>query len=498
MTAQAEAVEFSAFDNSYARLPDRFFARLRPTPVAAPRLVRLNKKLALDLGLDPERLAAPEGVEILAGNRVPKGGAPLAMAYAGHQFGTFVPQLGDGRAILLGEVIDRTGVRRDIQLKGAGPTPYSRRGDGRAALGPVLREYVVSEAMAALGIPTTRALAAVTTGEPVWRETTLPGAVLTRVATSHIRVGTFQFFAARRDVDAIRRLADHVIARHYPEAAGAANSYRALLDQVISRQAALIAKWQLVGFIHGVMNTDNMSIAGETIDYGPCAFMDAYHPGKVYSSIDEMGRYAYGNQPDIAQWNLVRLAETLLPLLAEDNDAAVKEAQEAINEFAKAFKTACAAGLSRKLGLFQPRPDDLSLARDLFERMARNGADFTSVFRRLCDAAAGPESDTGVRTLFADPGAFDGWAARWRHRIAEEGGESTERRSAMHATNPAFIPRNHLVEEAIIAAVNDGDFSPFESLLSVLSAPYEDQPAFGRYVNSPRPDQVVHQTFCGT
>jgi serine/tyrosine/threonine adenylyltransferase len=498
MTAQAEAVEFSAFDNSYARLPDRFFTRLRPTPVAAPRLIQLNVKLALELGFDPKKLTAPEGVEILAGNRVPKGGEPLAMAYAGHQFGTFVPQLGDGRAILLGEVIDRAGVRRDIQLKGAGQTPYSRRGDGRAALGPVLREYIVSEAMAALGIPTTRALAAVTTGEPVWRETALPGAVLTRVASSHIRVGTFQFFAARRDVDAIRRLADHVIARHYPEAAGAAKRYRALLDQVISRQAALIAKWQLVGFIHGVMNTDNMSMAGETIDYGPCAFMDAYHSQTVYSSIDQMGRYAYGNQPDIAQWNLIRLAETLLPLLAEDNDAAVKEAQEAIGEFAKAFDIAYAAGLSRKLGLFQPRPDDLSLAQNLFERMAGNGADFTLVFRRLCDAAAGPEGDTGVRSLFADPGAFDDWAARWRHRLAEEGGESTERQSAMRAANPAFIPRNHLVEEAIIAAVNDGNFSAFESLLSVLSAPYEDQLAFRRYVDPPRPDQVVHRTFCGT
>jgi uncharacterized protein YdiU (UPF0061 family) len=498
MDIQAGAIEFCKFDNSYARLPGRFFARLRPTPVAAPRLVRLNAKLALDLGLDPEKLAAPTSVEILAGNRVPDGGEPLAMAYAGHQFGTFVPQLGDGRAILLGEVIDRAGVRRDIQLKGAGPTPYSRRGDGRAALGPVLREYIVSEAMAALGIPTTRALAAVTTGEPVWRETTLPGAVLTRVASSHIRVGTFQFFAARRDVDAIRCLADHVIARHYPEVAGAANPYRALLDQVISRQAALTAKWLLVGFIHGVMNTDNMSIAGETIDYGPCAFMDAYHPRAVYSSIDQMGRYAYGNQPDIAQWNLIRLAETLLPLLAEDNAAAIKEAQEAIGEFERVFDTAYAEGLSRKLGLLESQPNDISLAKDLLDRMAHNGADFTLVFRRLCEAAAGPQGDTGVRILFADPGAFDDWAAKWRHRLAEEGGESHERRSAMRAANPAFIPRNHLVEATISAAVNDGDFSTFERLLSVISVPYEDQPAFGRYADPPRPDQVVHQTFCGT
>src|SRR5579864_7377456 len=313
MDVQAEAIEFCKFDNSYARLPGRFFVRLRPTPVAAPRLVRLNAKLALDLGLDPEKLAAPTSVEILAGNRVPDGGEPLAMAYAGHQFGNWVPQLGDGRAILLGEVIGRDSVRRDIQLKGAGRTPFSRQGDGRAALGPVLREYIVSEAMAQLGIPTTRALAAVTTGETVWRETPLPGAVLTRVASSHIRIGTFQFFAARGDLDAVRQLAEHVIARHYPEADGAANRYLALLDLVISRQAELIAKWMLVGFIHGVMNTDNMSIAGETIDYGPCAFMDTYHPETVYSSIDTGGRYRFGNQPHIAQWNLGRLAETMLP-----------------------------------------------------------------------------------------------------------------------------------------------------------------------------------------
>src|ERR1700724_1905779 len=328
------------FQNTYTALPANFFARVVPTPVASPRLIKLTRPLALHLGLDPDRLESPEGAEILAGKCVPDGADPIAMAYAGHQFGHFVPQLGDGRAILLGEVIDADGIRRDIQLKGSGPTPFSRRGDGRAALGPVLREYIVSEAMAALGIPTTRALAAVTTGEPVWRETPLPGAVLTRVASSHIRVGTFQFFAARGDLDAVRRLADYVIARHYREAVDAANRYRTLLDLVISRQAALLAKWLLVGFIHGVMNTDNMSIAGETIDYGPCAFMDVYHPGMVYSSIDNMGRYAYGNQARIAQWNLARLAETLLPLLAEDKDAAVKEAQEAIDAFGTSFEMA--------------------------------------------------------------------------------------------------------------------------------------------------------------
>src|ERR1700728_759108 len=345
MTAQIEAVDFFAFDNSYARLPDRFFARLPPTPVAGPRLVRLNEKLAWHLRLDPGMLAAPEGVEILAGNRVPKTGEPLAMAYAGHQFGTFVPQLGDGRAILLGEVIDRDGVRRDIQLKGSGPTPFSRRGDGRAALGPVLREYIVSEAMAALGIPTTRSLAAVVTGERVVRETLLPGAVLTRVASSHIRVGTFQFFAARNDTEGVRRLADHVINRHYPDAARADRPYHALLEGVVARQGGLVARWLLVGFIHGVMNTDNTSISGETIDYGPCAFMDHYDPATVFSSIDEQGRYAYANQPRIALWNLTRLAECLLPLLADVQDEAIAEAQAVLGHFAEHFNTAYQAGL---------------------------------------------------------------------------------------------------------------------------------------------------------
>ena len=346
-------------------------------------------------------------------------GEPLAMAYAGHQFGAFVPQLGDGRAILLGEVVDADGVRRDIQLKGSGPTPFSRNGDGRAALGPVLREYIVSEAMAALGIPTTRSLAVVTTGETVRREMPLPGAVLTRVASSHIRVGTFQYFAVRADVDAIRHLADHVIARHYPEATGAANPYQALLEHVIARQADLIAQWLLVGFIHGVMNTDNMSIAGETIDYGPCAFMDSYDPATVYSSIDSFGRYAYGNQPRIAQWNLARLAEALLPLLDDDKDTAIQKANEALDGFGARFETAYTEGLRRKLGLLQAQPEDLSLAQGLLERMAQNGADFTLTFRRLCEAAASPDADAGVRSLFTDPTAYDGWAEQWRRRLAE-------------------------------------------------------------------------------
>jgi serine/tyrosine/threonine adenylyltransferase len=498
MLEQTEAADLFAFDNSYARLPDRFFARLPPTPVAAPRLVRLNEKLARHLGLDPAKLSSPGGVAVLAGNRVPNMGEPLAMAYAGHQFGSFVPQLGDGRAILLGEVVDIDGVRRDIQLKGSGPTPFSRNGDGRAALGPVLREYIISEAMAALGVPTTRSLAVVTTGETVRREMPLPGAVLTRVASSHIRVGTFQFFAARGDVDAIRQLADHVIARHYPEAVDAANRYRELLDLVIARQAELVAKWLLVGFIHGVMNTDNMSIAGETIDYGPCAFMDAYDPGTVYSSIDTIGRYAYGNQPRIAKWNLARLAETLLPLLAADKDAAIEQAHESLGGFTTRFETAYATGLGRKLGLFQAQPDDIALTQDLLERMARNGADFTLTFRRLCDAAASPDGDAPVRSLFTDPAAYDAWAESWRHRLTKDGGPAGERRASMRAVNPAFTPRNHLVEEALSAAVNSADLSPFETLLTVLSRPYEDQPAFGRYAEPPRPDQVVHHTFCGT
>ena len=486
------------FSNTYARLPDRFFARVAPTPVAAPRLVRLNRELALHLGLDPDWLASPEGLEILAGKRVPDGAEPIAMAYAGHQFGHFVPQLGDGRAILLGEVVDRDGVRRDIQLKGSGPTPFSRRGDGRAAVGPVLREYIVSETMAALGIPTTRALAAVMTGETVVREMPLPGAVFTRVASSHIRVGTFQFFAARSDVEGLRLLADHVIARHYPQVVGRDAPYRALLDQVVARQAELVAQWLLVGFIHGVMNTDNTSIAGETIDYGPCAFMDAYDAATVFSSIDQFGRYAYGNQPSIALWNLTRLAETLLPLLSEDETQAVAEAQETLGAFGPRFEAAYHAGLRRKLGLFTEREDDPALAADLLTAMAENQADFTLTFRRLSDAALSPEGDEAVRRLFANPSAYDGWAARWRERLAQEPQDGLARRTAMRAVNPAFIPRNHRVEAVIQAAVERDDFAPFDELLAVLSRPYEDQPAFAHSAEPPEPHERVLQTFCGT
>jgi uncharacterized protein YdiU (UPF0061 family) len=494
MAAEAGTAELFVFDNSYAKLPERFFARLPPTPVAAPRLVKLNEGLARDLCLDPAALLSEEGVALLAGNRVPGTASPLAMAYAGHQFGSFVPQLGDGRAILLGEVIDRAGQRRDIQLKGAGPTPFSRNGDGRAALGPVLREYIVSEAMAALGIPTTRSLAAVTTGEMIWRETPLPGAVLTRVAASHIRVGTFQFFAARGDVDGVRQLANHAIARHYPEARNAANPYRALLDGVIARQAELVARWLLVGFIHGVMNTDNTSIAAETIDYGPCAFLDAYHPETVFSSIDTFGRYAYGKQPTIAQWNLARLAETLLPLFG---NAAIAEATEALAAFAKHFDAAYLAGVRRKLGLIVPREGDGDLARDLLAHLAENRTDFTLAFRLLSEAV-GSDRDPSLNALFADAVAAAEWTGRWRKRLSEEGADANARRTLMRSANPLFIPRNHLIEEAIAAAVSNGDFAPFEALVSVLSRPFDDQPGFERYAAPPRPDQVVRQTFCGT
>jgi len=495
-----QALRFN-FENAYVQLPERFYRRLDPTPVAAPRLVKVNVDLARALGLDPDALASERGVEILSGSRIAEGSQPLAIAYAGHQFGHFVPQLGDGRAILLGEVTARDGVRYDIQLKGSGPTPFSRGGDGRAALGPVLREYIVSEAMSALGVPTTRALAAVTTGERVLRERAFPGAVLTRVAASHLRVGTFEYFAAQRDTEGIRILADYAISRHYLEAAQAKNPYRALLDAVIARQANLVAQWTLLGFIHGVMNTDNTSISGETIDYGPCAFMEAYDPATVFSSIDHHGRYAYGNQPRIAHWNLKRLAEALLPVLVQEEgseEAALAAANEALAVFPAAFEISRLAGLRRKLGLFTERDGDAALAQDLLERMTANRADFTLTFRRLCDAAAGPGYDLGVRALFTDPGTYDAWASGWRERLEEEPVSGEERATAMRKVNPAFIPRNHLVEAALNAAVERQDFQPFEELLDVVSRPYEDRPGSERYGMPARPEESVTQTFCGT
>jgi uncharacterized protein YdiU (UPF0061 family) len=501
---RAADVEMFSFDNTYARLPDRFYARVSPTPIREPAVVKVNAALAAELGLDAAALASTEGTEILTGNRIPDGAEPLAQAYAGHQFGAFVPQLGDGRAVLLGEVVGKDGNRRDIQLKGAGRTPYSRGGDGRAALGPVLREYVVSEAMAALGIPTTRALAAATTGEPVAREGILPGAVFTRVAASHLRIGTFQFLAAREDREGLSTLASYALARHYPGAVGSGNDALALLERVIDAQALLVARWLGVGFVHGVMNTDNTSISGETIDYGPCAFLDEYDPNKKFSSIDTGGRYAFANQPRIMLWNLTRLAEALLPLLAEDREEAVRIARVRLERFQPAFEEAHFAILRAKLGLAalaDAEEEDGALAGDLLGRLSADSVDFTLFFRRLCASAAGADADRDTAALFANPGAFRDWAERWRARLAREAVEPGARAAAMRATNPAFIPRNHRVEEVIVAAVAHGDYGPFETLLDVVTRPYDDRPDrpdLARFADPPTPEERVVETFCGT
>jgi serine/tyrosine/threonine adenylyltransferase len=481
--------------NSYAALPDRFYARVAPGGAPAPRLIRLNRALAGELGLDAAELETPAGVAVLAGAAVALNSEPVALAYAGHQFGNFVPRLGDGRALLLGEVTARDGRLRDIQLKGSGLTPFSRNGDGRAALGPVLREYIVAEAMARLGIPTTRALAAVLTGDKVRRERELPGAVLTRVALTHVRVGTFEYFAARDDREGVKLLADHVIDRLYPDLRTAENPHRALLDRIVTGQAQLIAKWMLTGFIHGVMNTDNMSVGCETIDYGPCAFMDEYNPATVFSSIDSYGRYAFGNQPSIAQWNLARLAETLLPLLNDDQEKAVAFAEEAIGNFAPAFIAALHEGFRAKLGLFEARDGDAELAQDLLNVMGAEGSDFTLSFRSLSAAAAG--NDEKFLELQGQTQAAQDWLARWKTRVGDEGARG-DRAARMDAVNPLYIPRNHLVEEAIRRGTDDGDFAAFEELVAVLEHPFEEQAGRERYTLPPRPEERVLQTFCGT
>ena len=482
-----------AFDNTYARELEGFYVPWTAAQVARPRLIKFNRQLAEELGLDADALDTDEGARIFAGNETPEGALPLAQAYAGHQFGGFVPQLGDGRALLIGEVIDRYGRRRDIQLKGSGPTPFSRAGDGRAALGPVLREYVIGEAMHALRIPTTRALAAVITGEPVYRERALPGAVLTRVAASHVRVGTFQFVAARGEQEKLARLADYVIDRHYPELKGQANPYVGLLERVCDRQAALIASWMHVGFIHGVMNTDNMTISGETIDYGPCAFMDHYDPATVFSSIDTQGRYAYTNQPRIAQWNLARLAETLLPLIDEDANRAIARATEAVNAFSGHYERYWTKGMRAKLGLFTEEEADLNLATEFLTAMEGNNVDYTLAFRYLADAALGRQER--VRGLFSDPLAYDRWSGHWRARLSREAVEPLERAEAMRRANPAFIPRNHRVEEALSAAVEHDDYAPFETLLQILARPFDDQPEFTAFADPPPEGQGHYQTF---
>lgn len=513
-----------AFDNSFARLPNDFFVRTAPSPVPAPRLLSLNEPLAESLGIDVGWLRSAEGVASLAGNHVPAGADPLAMAYAGHQFGNFVPQLGDGRALLMGEVIDDHGVRQDIQWKGAGRTPFSRGGDGRNWIGPVLREFVVSEAMAALGVPTTRALAAVATGEQILREEPRPGAVLVRVARSHVRVGTFQYFTARRDLASVATLARHVAERNYPETLSADLPTLALLDAVVTAQAALVAHWQSIGFIHGVMNTDNSSVTGDTIDYGPCAFMDEHVPDKVFSSIDHGGRYAFSNQPHLAQWNLANLAQCLLPLIEQEmrggddardkadfasaaqatqaapdaatsdpsRQAAIDAAQGAVDAFTSRFEQAWLERFSRKLGIRSPREEDASLVTDLLDIMAADGADFTLTFRHL-GAAPGE-----THKAFDDPGRFDVWHDRWLTRVGDDGCSTAERQRRMKRVNPAVIPRNHQVEAMIRSAIDDDDVEPLRSMLAVLAAPFDEAAEGSTLARPPEVAERVTRTFCGT
>ena len=486
-------------EHTYAELPQLFHSPAAPTAVREPRLVAFNQPLATVLGLEAEALERPEGAAIFAGNALPDGGRPIAQAYAGHQFGHFTV-LGDGRAILLGEQITPSGDRFDIQLKGAGQTQFSRRGDGRAALGPMLREYIISEAMHALGIPTTRSLAVVTTGEPVYREDELQGAVLTRVAASHIRVGTMQWAAAHQDEGATQALADYTRVRHYPELADAPEPYLALFDAILARQASLIARWQLVGFIHGVMNTDNMALSGETIDYGPCGFMDAYDPATVFSSIDHGGRYAYGNQPPIAQWNLARLAEAMLPLFDRDSDTAVARATAALDRFPHLFEQHWLDGMRAKLGLFTPEEDDETLVTDLLAWMQRRSADFTNTFRLLTHLRQGFGGQASGRlpgqSTNADP-ELEAWYRRLEARRGRQPQSSAEAEALMRRHNPAFIPRNHNVEEALLAATSRNDFSVMERLLEVLATPYDherDLPTF----SAPSSDEQPYRTFCGT
>ena len=481
------------FDNSYARDLDGFFVPWKAAEASAPKMLQFNRALAEELGLNADALE--QAADLFAGNETPDGARPIAQAYAGHQFGGFSPQLGDGRALLLGEVIDKAGRRRDIQLKGSGKTPFSRGGDGKAAIGPVLREYLIGEAMHALGVPTTRALAAVATGDPVYRETPLPGAVLTRVAASHIRVGTFQFFAARQQTDKVQQLADYAIHRHYPDAGEAGNKYLAFFESVVEAQAQLIAAWMGIGFIHGVMNTDNMTISGETIDYGPCAFMDAYSPERFFSSIDTQGRYAFGAQPPIAQWNLTRLAETLIPLIDENEEAAVETLTASVNAFRERYMLAWIGVMRAKLGLTVEEPEDFQLTTDLFGIMAEGNADFTRTFRALSKAVTGETEPAASE--FDNPSAFEAWAARWRDRGAHEPGSPLIRAAAMNKVNPVYIPRNHKVEEALAAAV-EGEMGPFETMLAVVTAPYEERDGLEAYAEPAPADAAPYKTFCGT
>ncbi|MGB3260203.1 protein adenylyltransferase SelO [Paenisporosarcina sp.] len=477
-------------DNSYARLPKSFFTKITPNAVPSPELVIFNDTLATNLGLNTAELKNKEGVAVLAGNSIPEGSIPLAQAYAGHQFGNF-NMLGDGRALLIGEQITPSGERFDIQLKGSGPTPYSRNGDGRAALGPMLREYIISEAMHALGIPTTRSLAVVTTGESIIRETELPGAILTRVAASHLRVGTFQYAANFGTIEDVRTLADYTIVRHYPTIADDENRYLSLLQEVIKRQAYLIAKWQLVGFIHGVMNTDNMTISGETIDYGPCAFMDAYNPATVFSSIDYQGRYAYGNQPYIGGWNLARFAETLLPLLDDDQNEAIKMATAAIGEFNKFYHENWYAGMRAKLGIFNEEKEDEKLIENLLNMMQNHSADYTNTFRALT-------LDKWEETALFNSEEFKLWNELWQARLRRQQESKDDSQQLMNNSNPAVIPRNHRVEEALEAAVERGNYDVMEKLLKVLTKPYAHSHEQTDFCTVPAESNQSYRTYCGT
>jgi uncharacterized protein YdiU (UPF0061 family) len=484
------------FQHTYSALPPRFYARIEPTKVPNAQMVIFNRALAAEIGFDPN-IDESQAAALLSGNEIAEDSTPIAMAYAGHQFGGFVPQLGDGRAVLLGEILGRDGVLRDVQLKGSGRTPFSRGGDGRAALGPMLREYLISEAMHALGIPTTRSLAVVTTGEEVYRQDILPGAILTRVATSHIRVGTFQFFAARGDQEALMELLAYVMARHYPEAAQEKVPALAVLAAVTKRQAYLIAEWMRVGFIHGVMNTDNMALSGETIDYGPCAFMDKYDPNTVFSSIDLGGRYSYTNQPAIAQWNLARLAETLLPLIDADPNKAVELATEVVEGFVEQFETRFLELMRRKIGLVSAEEGDADLVSRLLATMQTAQADFTLTFSRISRAASTPGEAASLREMFANPADIDQWLSDWHLRLSREAQSPEERAGTLRLANPEFIPRNHRVEAALQAATV-GDLEPFRKLLAILQRPYQHQPASEEYSLPPPPSEAAYKTFCGT
>jgi uncharacterized protein YdiU (UPF0061 family) len=497
-TQKSNCFKFN-FDHSYSKLPDVFFKKQAPVAVIQPELIIFNDTLGLMLGLDVVSLKTI-GAPLLAGNTLCPGSEPIAQAYAGHQFGHF-NMLGDGRAILLGEHITPTGQKMDIQLKGSGRTPYSRSGDGRAALGPMLREYIISEAMQALGIPTTRSLAVTATGEPVYREMPNPGAILTRVAASHIRVGTFQFAAATQNKTYLQALADYTIQRHFPALAREDHPYLALLDRVIDLQASLIAQWMLVGFIHGVMNTDNMSISGETIDYGPCAFMNNYHPDTVFSSIDTQGRYAYGNQPNIAHWNLVRLAEALLPLIHDSEETAIEMVTASLNTFPQAFQEDWLTGMRKKLGMFNEEADDHALVQELLNLMQQYQSDYTNTFRRLSSQIGQTKPlDTALEDAALDASAdYQNWLAKWQSRLSRQTQSFAESAALMHSVNPKVIPRNHLVEEALAAAVQNNDLAPLHALLAVLAQPYAETNHAAQYTTGPVDNyDQQYRTFCGT